>query len=159
MGVLFSCNSSKKINTTNINDKNLKITENKINIIYLEDIELHFDLLNFILNHYLNTDSKNNKKNFNLCWGKTIQEAYNFIRDDNKYDLIFIDRKLSNNENGDDFVDRIVREKLIPINKIIFLSELTIDNKCQKYIDKGAFYIKKPIDVNRLIETMKNIFD
>lgn len=122
--------------------KNHKI----INILYLEDVELHYDLLNYILHTHLNYK-------VNITWVKNSKDAYNYLNN-NKIHILMIDRML-NNELGEDFTEKVLKEKLLDLTQIIYVSALEIDDICKKHIVNGALYIKKPINVKEMKKIME----
>lgn len=148
MGCIFG----KSINNTNING-NFKIDENinTINILYVEDSNIYFFLVDYILSKYID-------RPINFIHTKTIRESYDHIKT-NKYDIVFIDRELNDGEMGDDLIDRIITEKLVEPNKIVIISYLEDLNDIKKYLNMGVFYFLKPLDVKKFIETIKKIFN
>lgn len=124
--------------------KNHKI----INILYLEDVELHYDLLNYILHTHLNYK-------VNITWVKNSKDAYNYLNN-NKIHILMIDRML-NNELGEDFTEKVLNEKLLDLTQIIYVSALEIDDICKKHIVNGALYIKKPINVKEIKKVMEQL--
>lgn len=150
MGCLIS-KQTKNIGNTNITDKNLKIINKPgIKILYLEDAEIHYDLLNFLFHNYVS-------KNIEIIWKKTIDSAFNYLQN-NQVNLVFIDRLLEN-EMGDDLIYKLKETGIYDLKKIIIISSINKPEDIQKFIDMGIFYIKKPIDTNEFIKTMKNVFN
>ena len=151
MGCIFSKKRNNNILNTNINDKNLKIyKKSNINILYLEDVEIHYDLLTFILHTYIDN-------NINIIWKKTVNECYDYL-ENNQIDLIFVDRLLKN-EMGDDLITKIKNNNIFPLNKIIIISAINKVDEIQKFVDMGLFYFKKPLNTAIFIRTMKNVFN
>lgn len=148
-----SCFSKEQIYETNIYDHNisgLKIVKNKpINILYLEDAEIHYFLLKFMFHRYIDA-------NINIIWKTTNEECYNYIENYN-VDLLFVDRVLTN-EIGDDLILKIRDNNIFDLKKIIIISAINKQEDIQKFIDMGIFYFKKPLDTEIFISVMKQVF-
>ena len=117
-------------------------------ILYLEDDELHVQLLSFIIKNFVNNNS-------HIVWKKSIDDTYNYIIN-NKVDIVFIDRILDN-EVGDNLVDRILNNKIINLNKVFILSSINNNNEIQKFNKMGINYYIKPINTNLLITQLKKL--
>lgn len=137
------------ISSSNINGLKLP-RKNKYTVLYLEDAEIHYDLLLFIFKKYINP-------NVNIIWKTTINDGYNYL-ENNEIDLIIIDRILKNNEMGDDMINKIKENNIFDLSKVIIISAINKIEDIQKFIDMGIFYFKKPLDTNEFIHSMKKIF-
>lgn len=138
------CTSKKSIKS--------KKNDSKLSILYLEDVELHYELVNLVTTNYLLN------YNVNLYWAKSLDSAYRYIKE-NKVDIVIIDRMIGDQLLGEDFIDILIREKLINITKIIILTGYKIDKKCQEFIDKGVSYLTKPIDVKDMLRVITHILN
>ena len=143
------CFAKSKLKATNIND-NFKIQiKEPINILYVEDVEIYYNLMKHIFEKYINL-------NVNLIWKKNVKDAYESIENDN-IDVIFIDRILEN-EMGDDLINRLIDEKKFDISKIIIISSVDNLKDIESYIELGISYFMKPLDMKLFIKNMMQIF-
>ena len=142
----MGCISSKIIRTES---KNSILLSDKVNILYIEDSDIHVQLLTHIL--------KKHCQRCVLIHRPTVINGYKYLKF-NKVDFLIIDRYL-NNESGDDLIDLIEQEKSFDLNNIIIISEISEPNDIQKYTDMGIKYFIKPLDIEefiRYIKMMKN---
>ena len=108
-------------------------------ILYLEDVEIHYDLMRFVTNKYT-------KEHIEICWVVTILQAKSILKEENICGII-VDRKLGDNEMGEDFVEYLVDNNLFDPNKIIILSALSKNEEMKKLTDVGVKYMQKPMDI------------
>lgn len=136
-----------------LNKKNTLKKEPTINMLYIEDIELHYDLLSFVM-------AKHIPYTATILWTDNIVTAYTHIKNKN-LDLLCVDRLLNkeNLELADNFVEQIISEKLIDPDKIIFISALQLNDKCKELVEKGVHYVRKPIDVKIFKNIVTNILE
>jgi len=148
----MGCICAKTLEDNNSISKELKnsIDSNSINILYMEDTQIHFELMSFMLDNYTN-------KKINLFWAKNMKEGYKYFKD-NRVDMAFIDRIIDKRKEGDLLINQIVLEKLIDINKIIVISSDENTTPLEKYIKKGLIYLKKPVNITNVLEIVdKNL--
>ena len=129
--------------------KNILQKNKSINILYLEDTEIHADLLSLILKNYIN-------KEVNIIWADNIKAAEDYIHQYN-FDLIFIDRNINGNLEGDNFLNNIVNKKLIDKNKIVVISATPNEGKTLINNDFYVKYITKPIDLNHVTKFINDM--
>lgn len=124
---------------------------NKKTILYVEDSEIYYTLMQFILQKY-------NNLNITLVWKKTISTAYDYIKS-HKIDLLFLDRLLEN-EMGEDLI-KIINEEQLPLDnsRIIIISTLDNPDEVKFFSDMGIKYFKKPINIELFINQINKLFD
>jgi CheY-like chemotaxis protein len=138
-----------EIKLTNI--INLKINKiNNIKILYVEDIEVYFRLMEFILEKFFS------KLNIKLFWAKNIKDSLEIL-DNHTFDLIFLDRQLEENDLGDDLI-YLLKNNNFNMNKIIIISALDDLNEIGEFLEMGVHYYIKPLKINMFVETLKKIF-
>ena len=132
------------------NIKMKKITNNGdvINIMYLEDNEIYFILMQHVIDQYINKDIK-------MVMKTTIDDAYNFIMN-NDVHLIFLDRVIGKNIRGDDLYNKLKDEKY-DVSKIIFISSIDDLEDINRYEKNGIKYFTKPLKIEKFVKFMNNI--
>ena len=117
-------------------------------ILYLEDMEIHYDLLRLVMSKYT-------KDEIILHWSTNSNDAKKIL---NQYpiDGMIVDRKL-NNELGEDFVGYVLNNNLFDPKKIIILSALSENEAVKTFIDNGVKYMQKPMDIIVLKDYIEEI--
>ena len=123
-------------------------SNNDINILYVEDVEIYFNFMEFII-------TKLNSDHVNLIWKTNTSDAYEYIKNE-KIDFIFVDRMLVE-ERGDTLIETILEEKLLNVEHIIIISALNDSTEVEKYRDIGLTYFIKPLNIQKFINRMNKL--
>ena len=140
---------NSNIDTTKLENfvSSVKNENEAITILYLEDEEFHFRLIEYLLKKKLNAK-------FELLWANDGVIGYNMIK---KYDpdIILLDINLPNMK-GDVILTKLKSENY-DMSKIAVISKLTKNSDFVKVINVGVLdYLTKPIDIINFITTMEN---
>ena len=130
MGCIFSTQNDIVIPKS----KNIKTKH----ILYLEDMEIHYDLLRLVMQKYT-------KDEIVLHWATNSTDAKKLL-DENHIDGMIVDRRLGD-ELGENFVKYVLDNKLFDPKKIIILSALSENDDVKCLIDTGVKYMQKPMDI------------
>jgi DNA-binding NtrC family response regulator len=114
-----------------------------INILYLEDNEIYYVLMKYIL-------EQNISHSINMVMKTTIPDAYDYIQT-NHVDLIFLDRVLENGFLGDELYYKLLDEKY-DVSKIIFISSVDSLADIDRYEQCGIKYFTKPLKIDKFVQ-------
>lgn len=147
--ILINLNKNyKSENLDNFLNKNTTKKENEyiIKILYLEDEEFHFRLIEYLLNKRL-------KFKYKLICTSDGLEGYNMIFDHNP-DIILLDINLPSLK-GDDILIKLHKQNF-DMSKIAVISKLAKNSDLIKIIDLGVVdYLIKPIDILNFINMIE----
>ena len=130
---------------SNNTDKNKKTLQ----ILYVEDVFIHFSLLQLVLQkHYTHNEVE-------LIHTSSVKESYKYIQE-NQVDLILLDRFLVE-EKGDDLIELLKEDNLFPLNRIVIISANENPNDIEKFTKDGVVYFTKPLQINKFIEKINSI--
>lgn len=146
----------KRINTSTKFIINNEITKRKKKKVYtilnIEDNELHYDIMKFIL--HKNFDLKK----FKIFNAKNIKDAIIFIEKNNP-DLILLDRILENNENGLDILNMLI-ERDFDCKNVAIVSVVSELKEIIPVMKLGIYgYLIKPIDSTDFKKLINTFFD